>query len=42
MVQGYQSSLDKTIQIGPEDINSGEMYSKFGCNPQEIKKGIST
>ncbi len=42
MVQGYQSSLDKTIQIGPEDINSGEMYIKFGCNPQEIKKGIST
>tara|TARA_Y100000592_G_scaffold34154_1_gene54334 strand:- start:1071 stop:1301 length:231 start_codon:yes stop_codon:yes gene_type:complete len=43
MVQGYQSSLEKTIDIGPEDINSAKMYIKFGCIPQPIeKKGVST
>jgi len=41
MVQGYKSSLEKIVAIGPDDINSAEMYIKFGCVPQVIKKGVS-
>ena len=36
-----KSSLEKIVAIGPDDINSAEMYIKFGCVPQIIKKGVS-
>ena len=33
MMTGYQESINKTIQIGREDINKHNIYIKFSCNP---------
>jgi len=33
MVAGYEESLNKIIEIGPEDVNKHSMYIKFGCYP---------
>ena len=33
MVAGYKESLNKIIEIGPEDVNTHQMYIKFGCHP---------
>ena len=33
MVAGYKESLNKIIEIGPDDINEHSMYIKFGCYP---------
>lgn len=35
MITGYQESINKTIQIGREDINKHNIYIKFSCNPIE-------
>lgn len=31
MVDGYQKSLDKTIEIGKAEINKHGIYMKFDC-----------
>mgnify|MGYP006233963225 FL=1 len=33
MVTVYEESLNKIIEIGPEDVNTHSMYIKFGCYP---------
>jgi len=33
MMTGYQESINKTIEIGREDINKHNIYIKFSCNP---------
>jgi len=33
MEAGYKESLNKIIEIGPEDVNTHSMYIKFGCYP---------
>ena len=35
MMTGYQESINKTIEIGREDINKHNIYIKFSCNPIE-------
>jgi len=32
MMTGYQESINKTIEIGREDINKHNIYIKFSCN----------
>ena len=32
MVDGYQKSLNQTIQLGKDDVNKFGLYIKFGCN----------
>ena len=34
LLDGYQKSLDKTKELGREEINKHQIYSKFGC--QEV------
>ena len=36
MVSGYQESLDKTIEIGKEDINEHEIFIRFACIEEKI------
>ena len=31
MVDGYQKSLNQTIQLGKDDVNKLGLYIKFGC-----------
>ena len=31
MIDGYQKSLDKTIEIGKAEINKHGIYMKFDC-----------
>ena len=33
LMAGYEESLNKIIEIGPEDVNKHSMYIKFGCYP---------
>ena len=33
LIKGYEESLNKIIEIGPDDINEHSMYIKFGCYP---------
>ena len=33
LMVGYEESLNKIIEIGPEDVNTHSMYIKFGCYP---------
>ena len=33
LIKGYEESLNKIIEIGPNDINEHSMYIKFGCYP---------
>ena len=33
LINGYEESLNKIIEIGPDDINAHSMYIKFGCYP---------
>ena len=33
LMVGYKESLNKIIEIGPDDINEHSMYIKFGCYP---------
>jgi hypothetical protein len=32
MVDGYQKSGEKIIEIGPDDVNQHRIYIKFECN----------
>ena len=32
MVDGYATSQEKLIEIGPNDVNKHRIYNKFGCN----------
>jgi hypothetical protein len=34
MVFGYEESLKKIQEIGPEDVNQYNMYIRFICTPQ--------
>ena len=36
MLSGYQESLDKTIEIGKEDINEHEIFIRFACIEEKI------
>jgi len=38
MVDGYQMALDKTVEIGREEINKNRIYIKFGCNEDKSHK----
>ena len=38
LIKGYEESLDKIIEIGPEDINTHSMYIKFGCYEIIVEK----
>jgi len=38
MLDGYKLALDKTIEIGREDINENRIYIKFGCNEDKSNK----
>ena len=38
MVDGYNMSLQKTEEIGREDINKHKIYIKFGCNEDNSNK----
>jgi len=38
MLDGYKLALDKTIEIGREDINESRIYIKFGCNEDKSNK----
>jgi len=38
MVEGYAMALEKTIEIGREDINNNKIYIKFGCNEDQSHK----
>ena len=38
MVDGYKIALDKTEEIGREDINESKIYIKFGCNEDQSNK----
>ncbi len=38
MVDGYQIALEKTVEIGREDINKNRIYIKFGCNEDQSNK----
>ena len=33
LMAGYEESLNKIIEIGPEDVKKHSMYIKFGCYP---------
>ena len=38
MVDGYKIALDKTEEIGREDINESKIYIKFSCNEDQSNK----
>ena len=38
MVDGYKIALDKTEEIGREDINQSKIYIKFSCNEDQSNK----
>ena len=38
MVDGFNMSLQKTEEIGREDINKHKIYIKFGCNEDNSNK----
>ena len=38
MLDGYKMSLDKTEEIGREEINKHKIYIKFGCNEDHSNK----
>ena len=38
MVDGYKIALDKTEEIGREDINESKIYIKFGCYEDQSNK----
>ena len=37
MVDGYNKSSDKTIEMGRETINEYNIFIKFGCTPEAVK-----
>tara|TARA_B100000287_G_scaffold435327_1_gene503091 strand:+ start:1713 stop:1940 length:228 start_codon:yes stop_codon:yes gene_type:complete len=38
MVAGYTESLNKTKEIGSEDVNKNRIYIKFVCATETINK----
>ena len=38
MIAGYKIALDKTKEIGREDINESKIYIKFGCNEDQSNR----
>ena len=36
MVFGYEESLKKIKQIGPEEVNTHNIYIRFICTPEQI------
>ena len=38
MLDGYKMSLEKTEEIGREEINKHKIYIKFGCNEDHFNK----
>ena len=38
MLDGYKMSLEKTEEIGREEINKHKIYIKFGCNEDNSNK----
>ena len=38
MLDGYKMSLQKTEEIGREEINKHKIYIKFGCNEDHSNK----
>ena len=36
MIFGYEESLKKMKEIGPEEVNKHNIYVKFYCTPQNI------
>ena len=35
MIDGYQKSLNQTIQLGKDDVNKLGLYIKFGCQKSQ-------
>ena len=38
MIDGYQKSLDKTVEIGKAEINKHGIYFKFDCKPVKVEE----
>ena len=38
MLDGYQKSLDKTVEIGKAEINKHGIYFKFDCKPVKVEE----
>ena len=38
MLDGYKMAIEKTIEIGRENINKSRIYIKFGCNENHSNK----
>ena len=38
MIKGYELSHEKTVEIGPEEVNKYNIYIKFGCDAVEEQK----
>jgi hypothetical protein len=34
LMYGYEESLNKMIEIGPEEVNKHGMYIRFTCTPE--------
>ena len=39
---GYEESLRKLADIGPDDVNKHNIYIKFGCYPEPQPQGQPT
>ena len=42
MVKGYELSHEKTVEIGPEEVNKYNIYIKFGCYAEQKQQGQPT
>tara|TARA_Y100001972_G_C7526786_1_gene265591 strand:- start:103 stop:351 length:249 start_codon:yes stop_codon:yes gene_type:complete len=38
MIDGYQKSHDKIVELGREDVNKFNIYIRFGCNESQSNK----
>ena len=38
LLDGYQKSIEKTKEVGREEINQYQIYSKFGCQKIIVPK----
>ena len=38
MLDGYNQSYNKIVELGREDVNKYNIYIKFGCNENNINK----
>ena len=36
LMYGYEESINKMREIGPEDVNKYNMFIKFYCTPSDI------